>query len=311
MIVSFPPPWPAAALVWYCCLAAVARAETVTLFPVADATLIEARSSNSMGAGTWISSGTTQNGNSNRALIKFDVADEIPTGASIVDVKLNVWVTKQPSDGETDSPFSLRRMLRPWGEGANPSPDSSPGLGFPALTGDATWSHAFWNTNTWTTPGGTEGVDYSDAVSTTAYIAGVRTEPYVFESGGAIADVQSWLDHPESNFGWMLKTEDELSRFTARRFGSRELEDPSASPQLVIDYLPAMVINNVQVTSNQVSLTFNADAGYFYRVEARDNFAGTNAWTLLTNFGLSFTSGPRTVTDTITKAQKFYRVRRD
>ncbi len=60
------------------CLGLWVRADTVTLFPVADATLIELWPSNSMGAGSFINSGTTQNGNSNRALIKFDVAAAVP-----------------------------------------------------------------------------------------------------------------------------------------------------------------------------------------------------------------------------------------
>src|SRR6185295_5391871 len=129
--------------------------------------------SNSFGAGTWISSGTTQNGNSNRALIKFDVASAIPAGSTITDAGLHVWVTRRPVDGISNSTFSLRRMLRGWGEGSNPTPTVSPGLGLPALPGDATWSHSFWDTNAWSIPGGQEGVDYSSDISTTAQIGEV------------------------------------------------------------------------------------------------------------------------------------------
>jgi hypothetical protein len=109
----------------------------------------------------------------------------------------------------------------------------------------------------------------------------------------------------------MLKTEDETSRFTARRFGSRELQDPAGSPQLVITYLPPVRIHTIQAASNQVSLTFNADIGYFYRVEACGGLGVTNAWAVLTNHGLALTPGPRTTTDVTTNAQRFYRVRRD
>jgi hypothetical protein len=307
------PPRTVAVLAWLFCLGLgiCLRADTVTLFPVADATLIELQPSNSMGAGNWISSGTTQNGNSNRALLKFDVAAAVPVGSTITDVGLYVTVTRDPVDGYNPSPSSLRRMLRPWGEGANPTPTISPGFGLPALPGDATWSHSSWGTNAWTVPGGLEGVDYSAVISTTAYIEGERTTPYFFESGGTIEDVQFWLDHPESNFGWMLKSEDELSRFTARRFGSRELEDASESPQLVITYLLPIRLHAVQAASNQVTLTFNADIGHFYRVEARDILSGTNAWTVLTNYGLVLTQGSLTATDSITGSQRFYRISRD
>jgi hypothetical protein len=109
----------------------------------------------------------------------------------------------------------------------------------------------------------------------------------------------------------MLKSEDELSRFTARRFGSRELEDAGESPQLVITYLLPTRIHATQSASNQVSLTFNADIGHFYRVEKLDALPGTNGWTVLTNYGLVLTQGPLTATDTITGAQRFYRVSRD
>jgi hypothetical protein len=284
------------------------RAETVTLFPSADATLIELRPSNSIGAATWISAGTTQEGHSNRALLKFDVAAAIPAGSTITDAGLNIWVTRQPVDGYDEKSFSLRRVLRPWGEGTNPGPAISPGFGLPAGPGDATWSHCFFGTNTWSQPGGQEGVDYSADITTTATIAEVRARPYFFEGVGA--DVQLWLDHPESNFGWMLKTEEELSRFTARRFGSRELEDPFESPQLEITYLPP-VHTQITKTNNSVLLSFNADVGHFYQVEARVALLATNSWTVLTNFGLVFTTGTLTATDSITNAQRFYRVRRD
>ncbi len=289
----------------------VSNAETITLFPTADATLIELWPTNSMGAGGWISSGTTQNGNSNRALVKFDVAAAVPAGATITGAGLYLWVTRSPVDGNTDSVFSLRRMLRPWGEGENPTPEFSPGFGLPAQGGDATWAYAMARTNAWAIPGGLEGVDYSSAVSSSAFVAGVSTQPYFFESGGSVADVQLWLDRPDLNFGWMLKSEDELSRFTARRFGSRELGDPGSSPQLTIDYLLPLRISSVQASSNRMTLTFNTDPGYAYRVEARAPVVGTNEWAVLTNFAVSFLSAERSFTDLHTNAQRFYRLRRD
>jgi hypothetical protein len=312
MTIPFPPRRVAVFAGLLClCLGRCVRADIVTLFSVADATLIELQPSNSMGAGNFINSGTTQNGNSNRALLKFDVAAAVPAGSTITDVGLYVTVTRDPVDGYNPSPSSLRRMLRPWGEGTNPTPAISPGFGSPAQPGDATWSHSFWPTNAWAAPGGLEGVDYSETISTTANIAEQSTTPYFFESGGMIADVQFWLDHPEFNFGWMLKSEDELSRFTARRFGSRELEDAGESPQLVITFLLPVGIQFIQVISNRLSLTFNADVGHFYIVETRASPAGTNSWGVLTNYGLVLTAGQLTATDGITNSQRFYRVRRD
>ena len=290
----------------------VARAEQVTLFPSADATLIELKPTNSLGGVNWIAAGTTQNFTSNRALLKFDVAAALPAGATITDIGLNLWVTRSPVDGNADSLFSLRRVMRPWNEGAAlPADPNYPGQGAPAAPGDATWTHAAWGSDAWTIPGGLEGVDYAGAFSASAFIAGVRAEPYFFESGGMIPDVQLWLDHPEQNFGWMLKTEEEELDFTARRFGSRELEDPFESPQLTITYLPPLLIADVHAVSNRLSLTFDTSFGYSYRVESIATVAGTNAWSTLTNFGLVLSPGPRTATDALTNAQRFYRVQRN
>ena len=298
---------------WLGCFLGVlfmARADQVTLFPSADATLIELKPTNSLGGATWLAAGLTQNGNTNRALIQFDIAAAVPAGSTILDIGVRVTVTRTPVDGNADSLFSLRRLLRPWNEGsALPEDSFYPGLGAPAQPGDATWTHASWGTNEWTIPGGQEDVDYAGAFSSATGIAGLGD--YSFEGNGLITDAQLWLDHPEQNFGWMLKTEEEESIFTARRFGSRELEDAGESPQLLITYLPPIVLTNVHVASNRLSLTFNTEFGYPYRVESRATAGGTNAWTVLTNFGLILSPGPRTATDALTNTARFYRARRN
>ena len=291
-------------------LLTLARADQVTLFPSADATLIELKPTNSLGGATWLAAGLTQNGNTNRALMKFDIAAAVPAGSTIVDIGVRVSVTRTPVDGNADSLFSLRRVFRPWNEGSNLPADSQyPGLGAPAQLGDATWTHASWGTNAWTIPGGQEDVDYAAGFSASTGIGGIAD--YFFEGAGLITDVQLWLDHPAQNFGWMLKTEEEKSIFTARRFGSRELEDAGESPQLIITYLPPVVITNVHVASNRLHLTVDALLGYSYAVESRATAAGTNAWTTLTNFGLIFSPGPRTATDPLTNPARFYRARRN
>ncbi len=47
------------------------------------------------------------------------------------------------------------------------------------------------------------------------------------------ADVQSWLDDPAANHGWVL-IGNEMVTVTAKRFGSRENADPAAQPVLCI-----------------------------------------------------------------------------
>ncbi len=298
-------------ILWF---AGVVRAETITLFPAADCSIIEVVPTNSIGAYPWLNAGTTQNYTSNRALLRFDVAASIPAGATIVDAGLYVWVTRRPADDIADSLFSLRRVLVSWGEGTNGVPD---GVSYaiiqapPSGSGDANWTHRHWPSLVWAAPGGLEGTDYSASFSASTYVAGVSSTPYFFEGGGLAADVQFWLDHPGQNHGWMLKSEEEDNDFTARRFGSRELQDETASPQLVVTYLPPMFITDVQVVSNRLRMVFRVEAGYSYRMESRPSLGGTNTWTTLTNFGLVLSSGSRVATDSLSQTQRFYRLRRN
>jgi len=216
-------------------IAAAGAAETISIIPSADATLFEVNPANSAGGADYFNAGTTQNGTRNRALLQFDVASVIPSGAQITSVDLQVEVLRRPSDGFEVSLFGLHRVLQPWGEG-NTIPVGNPGgLGAPAAPGDATWLYRFAFNETWAAPGGAADVDYVNTLSSSAFIYGLGT--YHFEgSQDMIGDVQSWLDHPESNFGWMLMCQTEELPFTARRFGSRE--NPNSAPVLTIEFIP-------------------------------------------------------------------------
>jgi hypothetical protein len=215
--------------------AAAGAAETITIVPSADATLFEVNPENSAGGADFFNAGTTQNGTRNRALLQFDIASALPAGAQITGVDLQVEVLRRPADGFEVSFFGLHRVLRPWGEGGAIPIGNPGGLGGPAMPGDATWLHRFAFAETWDAPGGAAGIDYLSALSSAAFIYDVGT--YHFEgTTEMIRDVQSWLDHPESNFGWMLMCQTEELPFTARRFGSRE--NPNTPPLLTIEFTP-------------------------------------------------------------------------
>jgi len=141
---------------------------------------------------------------------------------------------RQPRDNAAVSFFDLRRVLLPWSEGVQvPEVLESPGLGAPAMLGETTWDYRFALTNTWSTPGGQVGVDYATAVSGSALVQTIG-ETVLFESSpGLLADVQSWVDQPSANFGWMLLTGDESVDRTARSFASRE---SGFGPTLTISY---------------------------------------------------------------------------
>ncbi len=52
-----------------------------------------------------------------------------------------------------------------------------------------------------------------------------------------VADVEFWLQNPNANFGWILKGE-EADTSTVRRLDSREVENESDRPALLIEFTP-------------------------------------------------------------------------
>ena len=84
--------------------------DTITINPVADATLYEELSTNANGAGIHIFSGhtaTQNNGAERRALIKFDIAGSIPGGVTIDDATVSIRMNKDPPVGR---PTGLIRL---------------------------------------------------------------------------------------------------------------------------------------------------------------------------------------------------------
>jgi len=286
-----------------------AHSDSVFVTAIADTTLIEIVPTNNMGGAWFVNAGTTEKFTRNRALLRFDLADQIPRGATIRRVDFVIEVTGQPNNGFARSSFGLHRALKPWGEGNQVASDPlHPGLGAPATTNEATWLDRFaFTTNRWTIPGGAFGNDYSPLVSAEEQIYGVGDSPYTFASTPAlVADVQTWLDDPTTNFGWILMSQVEQTNFTARRFASRE--DAGRAPYLVIEYAPPR-IDLVTVTNGQFNLTFAAQANQAYTVEFRAGFSASDNWSILTNLAAPPTATNTIVSDCIANGRRFYRLR--
>jgi hypothetical protein len=131
---------------------------------------------------------------------------------------------------------ALHRVLSPWSEGTSAA---SGGGGAPAVAGDATWLHTLFDTQFWRAPGGDFEPDPS------GFTAVGSPGVYVWGSTPALeADVQSWLDEPSSNHGWLL-TGNEKIRTTAKRFASRENPVEDMRPQLIVVYETACVAANL------------------------------------------------------------------
>jgi hypothetical protein len=145
-----------------------------------------------------------------RGVIAFDIADNIPAGSIINSVTLTLHVSNSVSGAQT---VELHRLSDDWGEGTS-NAGANGGAGAPATTNDATWLYDFFNTATWTNPGG----DFVSTASASASVGGIG-----FDSWGStsqmVTDVQSWLDNPGSNFGWIVLGNETTPR-TAKGFDS-------------------------------------------------------------------------------------------
>lgn len=212
-----------------------AAADTVFLQPGADTTLIETAPDANLGGAEYFNAGTTGSGSRNRALLWFDVASQVPLGALIESVTLTLDVVREPAMGAESTVFGLHRINRSWGEGVQVAPEGgSPGLGSPAVTGEATWRFRFVDGAAWTQPGGEPGVDFESAASGAALVFALG-EPMTFESSDAlVSDVQRWVNDPDRNFGWTLMTESEDVRHSARSFASRE--NGNGGPRLAVQF---------------------------------------------------------------------------
>lgn len=206
---------------------ALAAQTSVTMPCVLDNTLYESPTGAlSNGKGPSIFCGVTGNGDIRRALMKFDVAANVPAGAKILSASINLNVVQ--STVALPTPATGHRVTQAWGEG-NSIAFGGGGGGAPAQNNDATWVHTFRPGSLWTSVGGDFVATPSFTMALPALGAGSSVA-----SLEAATDVQTWLDTPAQNFGWLLKLDEVLSS-TARRISSREAT--SGQPTLTVTYL--------------------------------------------------------------------------
>ena len=207
----------------------LANAQLANINPIKDNTLyqydpIEGDVSNALGQHFF--AGETGMGELRRGVLAFDIAGSVPAGSTILGVTLSLNMSRTPSG--TPRTVELHRLSADWGEGTSVAPGEE-GEGAPATTNDATWRHRFFDTIFWTTEGG----DFSATVSASQSVGAVGV--YTWSSSQMRADVQSWLDDPSGNFGWLVLG-DESVIGTAKRFDTRESASP---PVLTIQFRPA------------------------------------------------------------------------
>src|SRR5437773_1232248 len=211
-----------------CAGATSAIAAIINLTPSKDNTLYEydpAEGDHSNGAGFHFFAGENGMGELRRGVLAFDIAATIPAGSTITAVSLTMNMSMTPVSSLRT--VELHKLLADWGEGTSHAPMGE-GDGAPATPNDATWRHRFFDTIFWTTQGG----DFSPTVSASQSVGGIGQ--YTWSSAQMIADVQSWVNDPASNFGWLVLGDESIGA-TAKRFDTRESASP---PVLTIQYIP-------------------------------------------------------------------------
>lgn len=234
-------------------------AATVVLQPVKDNTIYDGSiatgtlQNNTCGAGVDLFAGTNARNppKARRALLAFDIAGNIPAGATINAVTLSVINNLTPDLQQ--APMTLHSLTRDWGEGTVDCTGGAVGGGgggggAAANSGDATWRSAEHLLTLWTTAGGDFGAASASTLAT--YQTG---QPITWGSAtnpGMVTDVQNWLNSPGSNFGWAVLGDEAVAE-TARRFGSRESSTP---PVLTVDFTPPTGVEACCFASGDCSL---------------------------------------------------------
>lgn len=205
---------------------AFAQATTATLNPTKDNSLFSEGGSN--GAGDFLFIGRTSGrggGATRRTLLAFDVAGAVPAGATITGAALTLNMSRTTAGAQA---ATLHNILADWGEGTSNAVQQE-GRGTGATTGDATWTQRFSSGEAWQAQGG----DFEATVSATVTVGGGGT--YTWTSAEMIADVQSWLDDPDTSFGWLIRGNESATQ-TAKRFDSKDNGTLANRPVLEITY---------------------------------------------------------------------------
>lgn len=245
-----------------------ANAEIAVIDAAKDNTLYESTTGSlSNGAGQYFFVGRTGqlSGSIRRGLLQFDIAAAIPSGSTINSVVLRLNLSRVRI--ATNKTINIHRALADWGESTSDAAGQE-GPGAPASAGDATWLHTFHNTDFWTTAGG----DFSGAVQASTIVTNLG--PYSWGSTPElVADVQSWLDSPASNFGWVILGNETIGT-TAARFDTRESLVEGNRPALTVDFTLPVAMG---ACCNQLTGSCVDDVEVEFCLGVNDRFGGVDS----------------------------------
>jgi hypothetical protein len=199
-----------------------AHADDIELSPLDDVTIYASSGDLGNGAGPYCFVGNSGMNVPRRTLIRFDQSP-IPEGSTIISAILTLNMSMSNA-GATN--VSVHRCNVSWGEGTS-LPKGNGGEGTAATPGDATWTHRFYDTITWSNPGGQ--FVRTPSATTSVNAPGL----YNWNSSNMAANVQHWLTNP--NHGWIL-IGDESGPGLSKRFDTQENPSVSLRPKLMVTY---------------------------------------------------------------------------
>lgn len=246
---------------------------TASITAFKDATLYESPDGDlANGSGDHIFAGRVSNNGNNmlrRGLMAFDLESAgIPAGATITEATLNLSVSRART-AAPDTVMALHTVSKDWGEGVSDAMGEE-GQGIASTRNDATWQHTFWNFQMWENLGG----DFNPQPSATATVGTVGTTA-TWTSPQLAADVQSWLDNPTTNFGWMLLGDEETDGSTRRFWSSDSLS--GLNPRLDITFELATLTLNVN------DIVISENGGQTMATVSRNRTAGDLSVTLFSD----------------------------
>ncbi len=210
----------------------VVRADMMTFTTNKDSSIFS-ESNNNNGAGSLYTGAAGNILGIRRALLGFNIS-AIPAGSTINSVTLTITQTRTGPSAIAE-PFEIRPLSAVWGEGTG----TQQGVGSTPTASAVTWNSRQFGSNLWATPGGSYGAaSGTTTLGTGTFAGGVFT----FSSQpGMVADVQSWLNSPGTNNGWILKAVSETTGFGARQISSKEDVVTARRPLLTVNYTLAVV----------------------------------------------------------------------
>ena len=215
-------------------------AQQVQVDALADTGVFPEYPNNNCGAHTHVPVGVTNDSDARRSLFWYDIAGQVPGGATITNAVFEFDTKKQGGDdGQQGADYSLHRVTTEWEEGSGTGGQ-----------GNATFDGASWNDASvgipWNTPGG----DFDSMSLGTVFVdAPNGALDFQISSAELIAAVQDMLDNSGNNFGFMLKNVNESLDGSASRVVSREGSGLGnvLGTRLIIDYTTNFLLGDVNL----------------------------------------------------------------